>query len=161
MVVLFATKLTEPSSMTDAVADLVGRLRADLWVLHVAPPVPASAFTSVDPMTGLGDLASYALYDPQLQEELERAEATAFDEFLKLRFKDPVHASLKTGYPAAMILEDAREQGVDLIIVGKRQHTRIERFLMGDVAREVVEQSELPVLLMPVGERDSGETSGD
>ena len=43
-------------------------------VLHVAPPVPTSAFTSVDPMTGLGDLASYALYDPELQEELEKAE---------------------------------------------------------------------------------------
>ena len=57
-----------------------------------------------------------------------------------------------------MILEDAREHNVDLIIVGKRQHTRIERFLMGDVAREVIEQSELPVLLMPVGEGDTPET---
>ena len=152
MVVLFATKLTEPTSTTDTVSEIVERLNADLWVLHVAPPVPASAFTSVDPMTGLGDLASYALYDPQLQDELEKAEATAFDDFLKRRFTGSVHASLKTGYPAAMILEDAKDHGVDLIIVGKRQHTRIERFLMGDVAREVVEQSDLPVLLVPVGD---------
>lgn len=152
MVVLFATKLTEPPSMTDEVSALVERLEADLWVLHVAPPVPASAFTSVDPMTGLGDLASYALYDPQLQEDLEKAEASAFDEFLDQRFKQTVHASLKTGYPASMILEDAKEHDVDLIIVGKRHHSRIERFLMGDVAREVMEQSDIPVLLMPVSQ---------
>ncbi len=158
MVVLFASKLTEPKGTTDAVTDLVKRLDAELWVLHVAPPVPASAFTSVDPMTGLGDLASYALYDPQLQEELEKAEASAFDDFLKERFAGAVHASLKTGYPAAMILEDAREHGVHLIILGKRHHTRIERFLMGDVAREVVEQSEIPVLLLPM---DDGEESGE
>lgn len=138
--------------MTDAVSQLIERLGAELWVLHVAPPVPSSAFTSVDPMTGLGDLASYALYDPQLQEDLEKAEATAFDEFLQQRFSRKVHASLKTGYPAAMILEDAREHDVDLIIVGKRHHSRMERFLMGDVAREVSEQSDYPVLLMPVRE---------
>lgn len=149
MVVLFAAKLTEPEAVTRAVSELIGSLDAELWVLHVAPPVPTSAFTSVDPMTGLGDLASYALYDPELQEELEKAEASAFDNFLTQRFEQPVHASLKTGYPAAMILEDAREHNVDMIIVGKRQHGRIERFLMGDVAREVVEQSTLPVLLMP------------
>jgi nucleotide-binding universal stress UspA family protein len=158
MVVLFAAKLTEPRSMTDAVSDLAERLDADLWVLHVAPPVPASAFTSVDPMTGLGDLASYALYDPQLQEDLEKAEASAFDEFLQKRFKRSVRASLKTGYPAAMILEDARDHAVDLIIVGKRHHSRIERFLMGDVAREVSEQSDYPVLLMPVEEDRSSES---
>jgi nucleotide-binding universal stress UspA family protein len=157
MVVLFAAKLTEPVSMTDAVSELVELLGAELWVLHVAPPVPASAFTSVDPMTGLGDLASYALYDPQLQQDLEEAEASAFEGFLRRRFKTSVQASLKTGYPASMILEDAREHRVDLIIVGKRHHSRIERFLMGDVAREVVEQSHLPVLLMPVGEEAATE----
>ncbi|MDX1430091.1 MAG: universal stress protein [Rhodothermales bacterium] len=149
MVVLFATKLIEPRDVTDAVADLAKRLGAELLVLHVAPPAPASAFTSVDPMTGLGDLASYALYDPQLQRELEKAEATAFEQFLAERFSEPVRASLKVGYPAAMILEDANEHGADIIVVGKRHHGRIEKFLMGDVAGEVVEQAKLPVVLMP------------
>ena len=122
MVVLFAAKLTEPVSMTDAVSALVDTLGAELWVLHVAPPVPSSAFTSVDPMTGLGDLASYALYDPQLQEDLEKAEGTAFDEFLRARFRQSVHASLKSGYPASMILEDAQEHEVDLIILDDHRH---------------------------------------
>ncbi len=149
MVVLFAAKLTEPEEVTKAVAHLVERLDAELLVLHVAPPAPSSAFTSVDPMTGLGDLASYALYDPDLQKELERAEATAFDQFLADRFQEPVRASLKTGHPVAMILEDAREHNADLIIVGKRRHTRIEKFLMGDVASEVLEQTDRPVLMVP------------
>ncbi len=149
MVVLFAAKLTEPEAVTDAVADLVKRLDADLLVLHVAPPAPSSAFTSVDPMTGLGDLASYALYDPDLQQELEKAEASAFDQFLADRFSGPVRASLKVGYPAAMILEDADEHAADMIVVGKRHHGRIEKFLMGDVAGEVIEQANVPVVLMP------------
>ncbi len=152
MVVLFAAKLTEPRSVTKAVADLVRRLDAELLVLHVASPAPASAFTSVDPMTGLGDLASYALYDPDLQRELEKAESSAFDQFLAEHFDQPVRASLKTGYPAATILEDADEHDADLIVVGKRHHGRIEKFLMGDVAGEVVERSSRPVVLMPFPE---------
>lgn len=154
MTVLFAAKLTEPVAVTAAVADLVARLGAELLVLHVAPPAPSSAFTSVDPMTGLGDLASYALYDPDLQNELEKAEASAFDQFLSDRFEGPIRASLKVGYPAAMILEDAEEHDADMIVVGKRHHGRIEKFLMGDVAGEVVEQAQLPVVLMPFPPED-------
>ena len=154
MIVLFAAKLTEPRDVTDAVAELAAKLGAELLVLHVAPMAPSSAFTSVDPMTGLGDLASYALYDPELQQELEKAEASAFDQFLSDRFSGPVRASLKVGYPAAMILEDAEEHAADMIIVGKRHHSRIEKFLMGDVAGEVVEQAKVPVVLMPFAPED-------
>jgi len=154
MVVLFATKLNEPRSVTDAVAGMVERLDAELWVLHVCPPPPSSTFASVDPMTGLGDLATYALYDPQIQQDLEVAEASAFDRFIADRFTKPVKVSLKTGYAATAILEDAAEHAVDLIILGKRHHGRIEKFLMGDVAGEVLERTDKPLLLMPCAPDD-------
>ena len=151
MRILFAVDLEEPTSVCEQVADFASRLDAELLILHVSSPGP-TVFTSADPVSGLGDLAAYALFDPELQKNMDEAEASAFESFLARSFSRPVKASMRKGLPATTILEDADEHDVDLLILGHRHHSRLERFLIGDVANDVVNHASRPVLLMPISE---------
>ena len=54
---------------------------------------------------------------------------------------------LRSGHPAEEILAAAREEKVDMIIVGSRA-TRSTHLFMGSVSREVAEHSPIPVLLV-------------
>jgi len=57
-----------------------------------------------------------------------------------------IKAMIKTGHPAEEILKAAKEENVDMIIMGsrgKRTHT----LLLGSVSREIVNNAEIPVLI--------------
>ena len=58
-----------------------------------------------------------------------------------------VRTVLRSGHPAEEILAVAREENVDIIIVGSRA-SRSTSLLMGSVSREVAERSPVPVLLV-------------
>lgn len=58
-----------------------------------------------------------------------------------------VRPIVKAGHPAEEILNTAREEGVDMIIIGSRGK-RVSHLFMGSVSREVANNSEVPVLLI-------------
>ena len=154
MKVLFATDLSEPVAVTRTIEDLVTRLEADLLVLHVMPVRPVAPVGPIDPMTGLGGFSPYALYDPELEADAEAAETNAFQAFLLERFQQPVKPALREGDFADVILEDAETQAVDLLILGKHHHSRLERLLLGSVTREVAQRAKCPTLLIPIQEEE-------
>ena len=152
MRILFATNLTEPSDVTSSIERLARLVDADLFVLHVIPSTPTAPVGPIDPMTGLSGFAPYTLYDPQLEANIEEAEENAFKNFLVNRFTVPVHAGIRKGDPAELILEDAEEHDVDFIVVGKREHGRLERLFVGSTAQDILKRSKRPTIVMPVGE---------
>lgn len=149
--ILFAVDLSEPADVTARVASLADALEAELLVAHVSRDISTAAIESVDPMTGMGGF-SYTHYDPELDERFFEAEGEAFDTFLRERFSIPVAAKLLRGHPADAILEAADGFDADLIVLGKRHHSALERLLVGSVASEVVERCGCPTLLVPVPE---------
>jgi nucleotide-binding universal stress UspA family protein len=56
----------------------------------------------------------------------------------------------RLGEPAAEILRAAAECGASLIVMGTRSRSRIAEAFMGSVARDVLETSSVPVLLLHV-----------
>ncbi len=64
-------------------------------------------------------------------------------------------ASLTTrivrGYPADEIIKAAKDEGVDLIVVGSLGRTGIERMLLGSVSEAVVRHAPCPVLVVRGG----------
>lgn len=146
--ILFAVDLTEPADVTSMVEHLAVRQGAELCVLHVYQPSPGSPMP-VDPMTGFGDMA-YALYDPSVQASMEEAEQHEFDAFVRERFRQEVRPALLQGDPARTILQEAERLDVDLIVIGKRHHGLLERFLLGSVSEAVVGHTHRPVLVVPL-----------
>ena len=63
-----------------------------------------------------------------------------------------------SGPPAEMIVREAQNRGVDLIIVGSHADTSLKRALLGSTARKVTHLSRKPVLVVPMPET---ETWGD
>ena len=54
---------------------------------------------------------------------------------------------IKTGHPAEEILNAAKEENAEMIVIGSRGK-RTSHLFMGSVSREVVDRSEVPVLLV-------------
>jgi nucleotide-binding universal stress UspA family protein len=57
-----------------------------------------------------------------------------------------VEAAKVAGEPAAEIVSFAREQGVDLLVLGTHGRTGLEHALMGSIAERVVRRARCPVL---------------
>lgn len=152
MKVMFATDLSEPKAITDHVQKLVRQLEADLFVLHVHVPTPTTPL-GVDPLSGFGDIA-YALYDPAVEDAIVEAEKHDFDAFLLERFDVPLRPALHEGDPARIILDDAEDLDVDMIVMAKRRHSAIERMLLGSVTNTVAREAKQAVILLPIQEED-------
>lgn len=70
----------------------------------------------------------------------------------EIRLK-PEQAELLTTYisPAETILDFAKQQKSDLIVVGSHRKSAIDRFLIGSVSGAVIARSEVDVLIVPPG----------
>jgi len=59
-----------------------------------------------------------------------------------------VNTRVRHGRPASEIVMEADRFGADLIVVGARGHSAVERLLVGSVSSEVVDQANCPVLVV-------------
>ena len=59
-----------------------------------------------------------------------------------------VSGSVEDGHPSEIILHIAEGDGVDLIVLGRRGISGVERFLMGGVSSSVVNHSKCDVLIV-------------
>ena len=70
-----------------------------------------------------------------------------YKEMLAQRGMSNIKTVIKSGHPAEEILNTAKEEAVNMIIVGSRGKRVAHRF-MGGVSREVVNNAEIPVLVV-------------
>jgi nucleotide-binding universal stress UspA family protein len=110
--------------------------RAPFHVLHVVCVIdPKDAVPSIPSYNGIDDMYAARVQEAlaaEIQCELDKAEVASRVHFF-------VHA--RTGKPAEGILELAREVGADLIIVGSRGATGLERLVVGSIAEHVVREA--------------------
>jgi nucleotide-binding universal stress UspA family protein len=59
-----------------------------------------------------------------------------------------VTGAVVDGHPAQMLLESAEREGCDLIVLGRRGISGVERFLLGGVSSSVVNNSKCDVLVV-------------
>ena len=119
------------------VATFVTGFDATLYVLFVAQD--------------LADFASFHVPHGNLQQFQEEAlnaakkkmSATAKEEFKAFK---QVEARVAQGSPADKIIETAKKEGVDLIIMGTHGRKGFERAIFGSVCDKVVRGASCPVL---------------
>jgi len=120
---------SEPSNRVFQIAASLAQVQdAELIILYVVPP-PA------------------VMYGPPNQAYLEHTR----EELCRIRPSDPairVQHYLCEGVPAATILQMARENKCDLIVMGMHGRTGLRRALVGSVTEEVVRKAPCPVLTM-------------
>ncbi|MGQ0550972.1 MAG: universal stress protein [Armatimonadota bacterium] len=116
---------------------LAGTFGAEMLLLHVLD-VRLAAIAGLPP-----DLAAMPAVDELVQSV--SAEAEQQMQALAARFPD-ARTILKEGVPRVIILEVAKAEGADLIVLGTHGRTGLSHVLFGSVAEHVVRHSHVPVL---------------
>lgn len=112
---------------------------AKLWLLNVVEPRPMAVDISLN-------------YVP-LEEDLEKAASEDLDDLLKELERAGVEAegSVRIGNPADVILDQVKELGITMVIMGSHGKKGLSRLLMGSVAETVVRKAACPVLIVKEG----------
>jgi nucleotide-binding universal stress UspA family protein len=128
-----------------AIEELCQPLNAKVWLLHNAIPEPDTIQFRVDPIAARESLAK--------EFHNQHRQIQAFAEQLR---KGGVDASalLVHGKTVDMILTEADDLDVDLIVVGSHGHGSMYHLLVGSVSEGVLHRSRRPVLVIPTHERD-------
>jgi nucleotide-binding universal stress UspA family protein len=117
----------------DVALELASCMDAKLLVFAVArPPEPA---TSVELEAVLDDAREH--YQEGFQRIRERADAD-------MQFE----TAIAVGHPAEQIVHRAELEHSDLIILGNRGHSRIERLLLGSTSERVLRYAHCPVMIV-------------
>lgn len=78
----------------------------------------------------------------------EGDEALGYVEEMGRQFGVPVERIVLDGHPAHEIVDYARENAIDLIVMGTLGRTGLDRILLGSVATTVAHTSEVPVMVI-------------
>jgi nucleotide-binding universal stress UspA family protein len=132
------------TASTHAASLAVGLARthgAKLTALYVADPYPYIGVGEINPM-------GYQAYSAAAQQLAAQAHATVDALCKQGGAVVPLEARLVEDLAAASgIVQTAKDEGADLIVMGSHGRSGIARLMLGSVATKVVAESTVPVLV--------------
>jgi nucleotide-binding universal stress UspA family protein len=139
--ILVAADLSAPSlSAVDAAKELALQWGAAIEIVHVQQPpliVPGGGYAGIP--TGMIPVSAESKRD--IEERLRKAAGEFPSGRLKLR---TVH-----GWPPAALLELARPERAEFMVMGTHGYAGLDRLLTGSVAEAVIRRAQIPVLAVP------------
>jgi nucleotide-binding universal stress UspA family protein len=140
--ILVPTDFSPPSDAALATAkELAARLRASIHLVHILEDPSAFAAYATE---------AYGYMPQGMKESWQReavrhldAQLTAED---RAQFRATTHVFF--GSPAASIVEHARDNNMDLIVMGTHGRGGVAHLLLGSVTERVVRTADCPVLTM-------------
>jgi nucleotide-binding universal stress UspA family protein len=139
-------------------ASLAERYRAQVILLHAIPKAVAEGSSPVADLTS-PMASSYKKMGPgiwtkhPIMIDLQvkaRVELHLFA-YKNLKGRMPVQVKVAVGKPAEEIVRVAREEKVDLIVMGTHGRTGVQHLLLGSVADEVARHAPCPVFTVRSG----------
>jgi nucleotide-binding universal stress UspA family protein len=143
--ILCTTDFSEPSYMAFDLAETIARsFSSELHLLYVVAPLPSVA-SHVPPSA-----FNMSLY----QEEAEKHAWKSIKELAGERLGDyrNVKLHVEHGEPAHHIVNFAKKNGIDLIVMSTHGQSGWRSVLFGSVSEKVVRLSPVPVLAVPLME---------
>lgn len=115
-------------------------LNAKIYLIHVAT-LDLGVVISETGFTYIPELEENAIHEENEQLQL-----------LKIEIEQQgveCEIILKKGIPADIIIQEAKEIEVDLIVIGSLGHNSLYNMFIGSVASEVIKRSPVPLLVVP------------
>ena len=112
---------------------------ADIILIYVVEPV------IYPPDFSMGQIAMPSInteWDDRAKDELQKLAKNEIAEIAGVK------TIIKTGKPFVEIIETAKEENVDLIIIATHGHSGVEHILFGSTAEKVVRKAPCPVLTL-------------
>jgi len=133
-------------------ASLAKSQNARLICLHILEPISDYIHNIV------GTAIERSTIDNSFKENISESKKLMqqrIDLFVEEEFKDtklPFEPEVKVivGQVEQVILETAKEENADLIVMGSRTHSTIGRFVLGSNANKIIHSSKFPVMIVPI-----------
>ena len=119
-------------------AELASRLGAEIRLLTVVPP----------PTVLLGELLTPEIVDTSPLVEAARRRLDELSRHLAGDYGVEVSYDVMRGEPANTLVEYATSGGYDLLVLGRRGLSGIDRLFLGSVTKKVLERSKVDVLVI-------------
>lgn len=127
--------------LMDKAYELGKALDAKIWLVHIAAPEPDFIGYDVGPQ-----------YIRDARAEDLKEEHKLLQEYARQLESRGVKAEglLIQGATVEMIIQEAEKLNSDLIITGHHDHNFLYKAFVGSVADEIIKESKIPVLLVPL-----------
>jgi nucleotide-binding universal stress UspA family protein len=139
--------------VAEAGFSLAKALGAEVILIHVISDPVYYSSTEFSPIMGFTGFMDKGFSEPNILNELKEASL----EFLtktKLHLGDPnIHILVKEGDLSESIIEAAKEMQADIIVMGSHSRRWLEAIVMGSVTESVLQQSTLPLFIIPTKKR--------
>ncbi len=146
MTIICATDFSDAAECAERQAvELARAIGADLVFVHVAVETPLygeSVFAMADVNRVYEAQRQWA--ETALRERVARVQAQGVS----------ARMTVRSGVPFEQIVEAAKDEKADMIVIGTHGRTGLHRFLLGSVAERVIRMAPCPVLTVrPAPER--------
>ncbi len=135
---------TDGSDIAENAADfgirLAKNLNSEIYCIYV---VDTTAFSSIDNEIIWQNIKSV------LEEDGKRALKSIEDKVRGMNIK--FHTIIKYGNPSEEIVKFAKENDIDLIVMGTSGRSGLDKFLIGSVAEKVIRMAPCPVMVIRKG----------
>ncbi|MGY0219058.1 universal stress protein [Endozoicomonadaceae bacterium StTr2] len=133
---------------------LCGHYQSEITFLHVVEPLPASAQNLVRNIMDQDELEQREkdgmdYLCNKVTKRIDRFCATELEESDHLS-PENIKTRVERGLPWKVILEVAEEIEADVIVMGARHHSAMEKFFMGSTANKILYRSKIPVMIVPL-----------
>lgn len=115
-------------------------VNGEIYLIHVAT-LDIGVIVSETGFTYLPELEQTALKEEAEQMKILKAEIESQGVDCK--------TIVKQGIPGETIVQEAKDLGVDVIIIGSLGHNTLYNMFIGSVATEVIKHSTVPLLVIP------------
>jgi nucleotide-binding universal stress UspA family protein len=140
--ILFCTDFSENAdyAFDFAVDSAVRRPGCTLYLLHVIPEIDAQFWKTY--VYEVDNVDQKAKND--IDEKIDRVYRPRVPAGVEFKVE------IRVGKDAQMILEFAEQTGIDLIVMGRRGHSALQRALFGNVTELVARKAHCAMLIIPL-----------
>jgi nucleotide-binding universal stress UspA family protein len=123
---------------------------AKIILLHVIEDVGYYSSTVYDPIMGFGGFTNEAFLSKDALITIEK-EAAHFLDKTKIHLKDDyIQTTVVHGNIAENILDTAKKEHCDIIVIGTHGRNIIEELLLGSTAHKLIKHSTIPLFIIPI-----------
>ena len=130
--------------------ELSKALNAQTFLLHVTSSVTYYSTLNYSPIVGFDSSSNLDVVQTDSIEQVKELAQSYLDKSKRLLGDEAIQTIVKEGDFGETIIQTAKELKADIIVIGTHKHKRLDKILMGSIAENVLQHSEIPLFIIPL-----------